>query len=210
MGTEKFEYNKNNGVVSHTDNEGDKTTVAYKAANTEVSVTDQAAHTASVTQHDQYGNPTETSKDIGTGENLLQNPSFELDTVEKWTQVAHNNQGALAKDTVPAPGGLGGTSSLKITTKASNNDWGYIAAIQDVTLEPNATYTLSGMLKTALSPGIGAFFNVQLLKEDGSAVDGGGWNDNRYNKLQGEKNGQIAKLPLKQQIKREKQEFTYK
>ncbi|EJQ36453.1 YD repeat (two copies) [Bacillus cereus BAG5X1-1] len=187
MGTEKFEYNKNNGVVSHTDNEGDKTTVAYKAANTEVSVTDQAAHTASVTQHDQYGNPTETSKDIGTGENLLQNPSFELDTIEKWTQVANNNQGSLSKDTVPAPGGLGGASSLKITTKASTNDWGYIAAIQDVTLEPNTTYTLSGMLKTALSPGIGAFFNIQLLKEDGSAVDGGGWNDNRYNKLQGEK-----------------------
>ncbi|MBJ8055061.1 DNRLRE domain-containing protein [Bacillus cereus] len=187
MGTEKFEYNKNNGVVSHTDNEGDKTTVAYKAANTEVSVTDQAAHTASVTQHDQYGNPTETSKDIGTGENLLQNPSFELDTVEKWTQIGTNNQGSLAKDTVPAPGGLGGASSLKVTTKASNNDWGYIAAIQDVTLEPNTTYTVSGMLKTALSPGIGAFFNIQLLKEDGSAVDGGGWNDNRYNKLQGEK-----------------------
>ncbi|MEW9184300.1 DNRLRE domain-containing protein [Bacillus mycoides] len=187
MGTEKFEYNKNNGVVSATDNEDRKTTVAYKSANTEVSVTDQAAHTASVTQHDQYGNPTETSKDIGTGENLLQNPSFELDTIEKWTQVAHNNQGTLSKDTVPAPGGLGGASSLKITTKASTNDWGYIAAIQDVTLEPNTTYTLSGMLKTALSPGIGAFFNVQLLKEDGSAVDGGGWNDNRYNKLQGEK-----------------------
>ncbi|OOR21504.1 DNRLRE domain-containing protein [Bacillus cereus] len=187
MGTEKFEYNQNNGVVSATDNEDRKTTVAYKAANTEVSVTDQSSHTASVTQHDQYGNPTETSKDIGTGENLLQNPSFELDTIEKWTQVAHNNQGTLSKDTVPAPGGLGGASSLKITTKASTNDWGYIAAIQDVTLEPNTTYTLSGMLKTALSPGIGAFFNVQLLKEDGSAVDGGGWNDNRYNKLQGEK-----------------------
>ncbi|OOR07366.1 wall-associated protein [Bacillus cereus] len=187
MGTEKFEYNQNNGVVSATDNEDRKTTVAYKAANTEVSVTDQSSHTASVTQHDQYGNPTETSKDIGTGENLLQNPSFELDTIEKWTQVAHNNQGTLSKDTVPAPGGLGGASSLKITTKASTNDWGYIAAIQDVTLEPNTTYTLSGMMKTALSPGIGAFFNVQLLKEDGSPVDGGGWNDNRYNKLQGEK-----------------------
>ncbi|WP_255258214.1 DNRLRE domain-containing protein [Bacillus toyonensis] len=187
MGTEKFEYNQNNGVVSATDNEDRKTTVAYKAANTEVSVTDQSSHTASVTQHDQYGNQTETSKDIGTGENLLQNPSFELDTIEKWTQVAHNNQGTLSKDSVPAPGGLGGASSLKITTKASTNDWGYIAAIQDVKLEPNTTYTLSGMLKTALSPGIGAFYNVQLLKEDGSAVDGGGWNDNRYNKLQGEK-----------------------
>ncbi|PFD24260.1 hypothetical protein CN269_29510, partial [Bacillus thuringiensis] len=66
MGTEKFEYNKNNGVVSHTDNEGDKTTVAYKSANTEVSVTDQATHSSSVIFHDQYGNPIETSKDIGT------------------------------------------------------------------------------------------------------------------------------------------------
>ncbi|MED3085626.1 DNRLRE domain-containing protein [Bacillus toyonensis] len=187
MGTEKFEYNANNGMTSATDNEGRETTVAYKAANTEVSVTDQSSHTASVIQHDQYGNPTETSKDMGTGENLLQNPSFELNTLEKWVQFTHYNQGTMAKDTVSAPGGLGGSSSLKITTKTSTNDWGYIAATQDVTLEPNATYTLSGMLKTALSPGVGAFFNVQLLKEDGSAVEGGGWNDNRYNKLQGEK-----------------------
>ncbi|WP_255293640.1 DNRLRE domain-containing protein [Bacillus wiedmannii] len=187
MGTEKFEYNKNNGIVSHTDNEGDKTTVAYKSANMEVAVTDKATHSSSIIFHDQYGNPTETSKDIGTGENFIQNPSFEMNEIGKWSIFRHNNDGTGAKDTVPAPGGLGGASSLKITTKASTNDWGYIAAIQDVTLEPNTTYTLSGMLKTALSPGIGAFFNVQLLKEDGSAVDGGGWNDNRYNKLQGEK-----------------------
>ncbi|WP_242311941.1 DNRLRE domain-containing protein [Bacillus cereus group sp. BfR-BA-01331] len=186
MGTDKFEYNKNNGVVSATDNEDRKTTVAYKETNTEVSVTDQATHSSSVIFHDQYGNPKETSKNIGTGENFIQNPSFELDTVEKWTQTGTNNQGSFAKDTVPAPGGLGGASSLKITTKASNNDWGYIAATQDVTLEPNTTYTLSGMIKTALSQGTGAFFNIQLLKEDGSAIEGG-WNDNRYNKVQGEK-----------------------
>ncbi len=39
MGTEKFEYNKDNGIVKATDNENRETTVAYKAANTEVSGT---------------------------------------------------------------------------------------------------------------------------------------------------------------------------
>lgn len=70
MGTEKFEYNANNGITRATDNEGRETTVAYKAANTEVSETEQAANTSSVTYHDQYGNPIETSKELGTGENL--------------------------------------------------------------------------------------------------------------------------------------------
>ena len=41
MGTEKFEYNKDNGLIKATDNENRETTVAYKA-NTEVSETDQA------------------------------------------------------------------------------------------------------------------------------------------------------------------------
>ena len=42
MGTEKFEYNKDNGLIKATDNENRETTVAYKVANTEVSETDQA------------------------------------------------------------------------------------------------------------------------------------------------------------------------
>lgn len=146
MGTEKFEYNKDNGLIKATDNENRETTVAYKAANTEVSETDQAAHTSSFTQHDQYGNPIETSKELSTGENLIQNPSFEMNDTEKWVPVNANNSGSIIKDATPAPGGLGGESSLKISTKATNNDWGYIAAIQ-VTLEPNTTYTLSGMIK---------------------------------------------------------------
>ncbi|HFK1764257.1 wall-associated protein [Bacillus wiedmannii] len=183
MGTEKFEYNKDNGIVKATDNENRETTVAYKAANTEVSETDQAAHTSSFTQHDKYGNPIETSKELGTGENLIQNPSFEINGTDKWVPVNHNNSGSIAKDATPAPGGLGGESSLKITTKATSNEWGYTAAIQEVTLEPNTTYTLSGMVKTDLSNGA-AFFNVQSLNENGAGIDGG-WNDNRHNKVEG-------------------------
>ena len=56
MGTEKFEYNKDNGLIKATDNENRETTVAYKAANTEVSETDQAANTSSFMQYDQFGN----------------------------------------------------------------------------------------------------------------------------------------------------------
>ena len=134
-------------------------------------------------QYNQFGNPIATTRELGTGENLIQNPSFEMNGTEKWVPVNVNNSGSITKDATPAPGGLGGESSLKISTKATNNDWGYIAAIQEVTLEPNTTYTLSGMMKTDLANGAG-FFNVQLLNENGAGVDGG-WHDTRHNKVQG-------------------------
>lgn len=82
MGTEKFEYNKDNGIIKATDNEDRKTTVAYVGANTEVSQTDQGANTSSVIHHDQYGNPIETSKELSAGGNLIQNPSFEMNGTE--------------------------------------------------------------------------------------------------------------------------------
>lgn len=203
MGTEKFEYNKDNGIIKATDNENRETTVAYKAANTEVSETDQSAHTSSVTHYDKYGNPIETSKELGTGENLIQNPSFEIDITKQWTKTAtDNNTGAIVKDTNPAPGGLGGDSSLKITTKATNNDWGFIAATQEVTLEPNTTYTLSGMVKTDLSNGA-AFFNVQSLNEHGAGIEAG-WYDTRHNKVQGTRDWVNRQVTLKRQSKQKR------
>ena len=97
MGTEKFEYNKDNGIVKATDNENRETTVAYKAANTEVSETDQAANTSSFMQYDQFGNPIATTRELGTGENLIQNPSFEMNGTEKWVPVNVNNSGSITK-----------------------------------------------------------------------------------------------------------------
>ncbi|PFZ97887.1 DNRLRE domain-containing protein [Bacillus wiedmannii] len=187
MGTEKFEYNKDNGIIKATDNENRETTVAYKAANTEVSETDQAANTSSFMQYDQFGNPIETTRELGTGENLIQNPSFEMNDTQRWTEEKGNSQGALRKDTIFAPGGLGGSSSLRMIVQAQNTGWGYHSAIQDIVVEPNTTYTLSGMMKTSLTHA-GAFFNVQLLKEDGNPLDGGNnWFDTRHNRIEGEK-----------------------
>ena len=58
------------------------------------------------------------------------------------------------------------------------------------------------MMKTDLANGA-AFFNVQLLNENGAGVDGG-WHDTRHNKVQERGIGLIVKLLLKQQNKREK------
>ncbi|KPU51807.1 DNRLRE domain-containing protein [Bacillus wiedmannii] len=187
MGTEKFEYNKDNGVVKATDNENRETTVAYKAANTEVSETDQAANTSSFMQYDQFGNPIATTRELGTGENLIQNPSFEMNNTERWNEEKGNSLGSLKKDAIFAPGGLGGSSSLQMIVKAQNAGWGYHSAIQDAVVEPNTTYTLSGMMKTSLTHA-GAFFNVQLLKEDGTPLgSGNNWFDTRHNRIEGEK-----------------------
>ena len=103
MGTEKFEYNKDNGLIKATDNENRETTVAYKAANTEVSETDQAANTSSFMQYDQFGNPIATTRELGTGENLIQNPSFEMNNTERWNEEKTNSHGSLKKDATFAP-----------------------------------------------------------------------------------------------------------
>ncbi len=93
----KFEYNKDNGLIKATDNENRETTVAYKAANTEVSETDQAANTSSFMQYDQFGNPIETTRELGTGENLIQNPSFEMDIRNGWKEGKGNSSRGIKK-----------------------------------------------------------------------------------------------------------------
>ncbi|HDR7512209.1 DNRLRE domain-containing protein [Bacillus toyonensis] len=197
MGTETAEYNKNNDVIKVTDNENRATTVAYKETNAAISETDTAALTASVTHYDKYGNPIETSKSIGTGANLLQNPNFESN-LDKWTLFTYNDQAKMDAGTFGAPGGLGGVSSLKLTSKSTSAEWGYVAAIQEVTLEPNKTYTLSGMMKTDALQKADAFYNVQLFNENGQPVAGGNdWHGNRYSNLQGTKDWTNRQLTFK-------------
>ncbi|PGE85259.1 wall-associated protein [Bacillus pseudomycoides] len=197
MGTETAEYNKNNDVVKVTDNENRTTTVAYKEANTAVSETDMASLTASVTHYDKYGNPIETSKSIGTGANLLQNPNFE-DSLDKWTLFTYNDEAKMDKGTFGALGGLGGVSSLKLTSKSTSAEWGYVGAIQEVTLEPNKTYTLSGMMKTDALQKADAFYNVQLFNANGQPLgDKNEWHSNRYSNLQGTKDWTNRQLTFK-------------
>ena len=97
-----------------------------------------------------------------------------------------------------------------MTVKAQNAGWGYHSAIQDIVVEPNTTYTLSGMMKTALTHA-GAFFNVQLLKEDGNPLDGGNnWFDTRHNRIEGEKDWTNRQVTFKTTDQTKKLESIYK
>ncbi|WP_426470407.1 hypothetical protein, partial [Salmonella enterica] len=60
--------------------------------------------------------------------------------------------------------GLTGRKTLKITVNSTSPsaEAGYVAATQEIAVKPNATYTLSGKIKTNLTKA-SAFFNVEFL-----------------------------------------------
>ena len=97
MGTEKFEYNKDNGLIKATDNENRETTVAYKAEIQKCLKLTKQRNTSSFMQYDQFGNPIATTRELGTGENLIQNPSFEMNNTERWNEEKTNSHGSLKK-----------------------------------------------------------------------------------------------------------------
>ncbi|MFD3447575.1 DNRLRE domain-containing protein [Microbacteriaceae bacterium 4G12] len=193
LGTEKYEYNKNNDITKIVDTEGKSTTVTYDGASavsatTQASEASQAGMTSSVTKYDDKGNPIAESKALAMGTNLMRNAGFE-DTINAGNlgtiQVADN--GTVTQDmSVHAPGALGGKASLKVVSKAKDTSWGYIIGAQDVYVNPNQTYTLSGWLKADSLKNASAFFNIVLLDEKGNTI-ASPYRDNRYSKLTGTK-----------------------
>ncbi|GAA3898318.1 hypothetical protein GCM10022628_23290 [Anoxybacillus suryakundensis] len=179
-GTEIYQYNPNNDVISMTDTEGDKTTVAYDGLNP-VSETDQSGKTSSVAKYDSYGNVIEESDALGSATNLLSNHGFEQGTTA-WTVLRSYDSGQLQEDT-NVYNGLTGRKTLKITVNSTSPsaEAGYVAATQEIAVKPNATYTLSGKIKTNLTKA-SAFFNVEFLDSQNRRIS---WTDNRYSQLVG-------------------------
>ncbi|WP_183250023.1 DNRLRE domain-containing protein, partial [Anoxybacillus tengchongensis] len=179
-GTETYQYNPNNDVISMTDTEGDKTTVAYDGLNP-VSETDQSGKTSSVAKYDSYGNVIEESDALGSAPNLLSNHGFEQGTTA-WTVLRSYDSGQLQEDT-NVYNGLTGRKTLKITVNSTSpsTEAGYVAATQEIAVKPNATYTLSGKIKTNLTKA-SAFFNVEFLDSQNRRIS---WADNRYSQLVG-------------------------
>ena len=189
IGTETLQYNKNNDVIEATDAEGKSTTVTYNGTNavsTTANDANQAGITSSVMQYDAMGNPTAGSDDLSMSTNLIRNPGFE-DVVNSGnlTILRDGDDGTVSQDTtVRAPGGLGGMASLKIVSKARDTNWGFIAGTQQVLVDPDRTYTLSGWVKTENLKNSGVFFNIELLDGNGYSI-ANPWRDNRYSKLTG-------------------------
>lgn len=188
-GTEKYEYNSNNDVTSILDTEGDQTTIAYEDLDP-VSETDQTGKTSSIAKYQKdangnsNGNLIESSYDLGTATNLVQNNSFE-NNLTGWRQLSANDSGTLTIDgTTKTYNGLSGTNSIKISSKSTSSSHGHVSAVQEIPVSPNMNYSVSGLIKTKLSKA-DAFFNVEFLDANNARL---GFVDNRYSKIGGTRN----------------------
>ncbi|MFC7441143.1 DNRLRE domain-containing protein [Laceyella putida] len=182
-GTETFKYNQNNDVVEYKDPNGETFKTLYDAKGNEISEVDpDKVSEAQVT--DGKGNVTETTDELGVGENLVINPGLERvvsGAPEAWTVQKVNDSGSVASDSTVY---YSGTQSVKITTKSTSASLGFAGATQELYVAPNTTYTLSAMIKSQGLTQAGAFLNVLQLKEDGT-YSSGGWKDNRFSRVSG-------------------------
>lgn len=197
-GTEKYEYNNNNDVTSVVDTEGDQTTIAYEGLDA-VSETDQSGKTSSVAKYQKdsngksNGNLIESSYSLGTASNLLVNNNFE-NNITGWNELKSNNTGSISSDaTTKTYHGFSGNKSIRVTTQPTNSSKGYIAATQEVPVEENTQYSLSGLIKTDLSKS-NAFFNVEFLDTDNKRI---AWGDNRYSQISGNRTWTERQLSFK-------------
>ncbi|WP_088810262.1 MULTISPECIES: DNRLRE domain-containing protein [unclassified Listeria] len=181
-GTESYTYNDNNDVTSATDTEGRKTTVAYDGADAVSETLATEAQVSSVTQYDSYGNPIRGSGELSSGGNLVQNSGFEKGTsLSNWTLIQSNAKGGITFDnTQMAPGALGGSGSVKVTSEALTTDKGYSAATQRVDVDPETTYTFSAWTKTSGMTNADGLLIARLQDANAKDVtDGSVWQSNR-------------------------------
>jgi len=186
FGTDKYEYNNNNDVVKTIDTENKETTIAYDETNP-VSEVDQTAKTASISNYNSFGNLIESSNDLSAATNSLINPSFENSLGNEWSKMTNNDDGSFASISMQASGSFSGEKVLSISPQRkaglSEGQQSYIAAVQTLDIEPNKTYTLSGLIKGQSLKNATAFFNYRLLNDSGKSAGSG---SNRFNKVTGD------------------------
>ncbi|MBC2254423.1 RHS repeat-associated core domain-containing protein [Listeria ivanovii] len=196
-GTESYTYNNNNDVTSATDTEGRETTIAYDGTDAVSETIATESQVSSVTQYDGYGNPIRGSGELASGGNLVQNSGFENGTsLSNWRLVQWSAKGSMTVDTTQsAPGALGGTGSVKLTSEALTTDKGYSAAIQSVDVEPETTYTLSAWTKTSGMTNADGILIGRLQDANAKDItDGSVWQSNRPTSIKN--NGNWVKRQL--------------
>jgi len=134
----------------------------------------------------QPGEPLAATKELGMADNRVTNPGMERvnsGLPESWTLVTSGDSGTMAADSGQKHSGA---RSVRLTSQSttSGGGLGFVAAIQDIPLALNTTYTLSGYIKTLNLNGANAFFNVYQLNANKQPV-ANPWTDNRYSQLSG-------------------------
>ncbi|HEY8341568.1 MAG TPA: DNRLRE domain-containing protein [Calditerricola sp.] len=183
-GTETFQYNANNDITRYTDATGQAYTYTYDGVNP-VSGTDPVK-VSDAKVYDNRGNLIAATKELGMADNRVTNPGMERvnsGLPESWTLVTSGDSGTMAADSGQKHSGA---RSVRLTSQSttSGGGLGFVAAIQDIPVAPNTTYTLSGYIKTLNLNGANAFFNVYQLNANKQPV-ANPWTDNRYSQLSG-------------------------
>ncbi|MBC1839700.1 hypothetical protein HCJ08_15000, partial [Listeria seeligeri] len=180
-----------------TDTEGRKTTVAYDGADAVSETLATESQVSSVTQYDAYGNPIRGSGELSSAGNLLQNSGFEKGAgVSNWTLIQSDAKGSMTFDsTQSAPGTLGGSGSVKLTSEANSTVKGYSSVTQRVDVEPETTYTFSAWIKTSGMTNADALLIGRLQDANAKDItDAGVWQSNRATSIK--KNGGWVKRQL--------------
>ncbi|WP_149807788.1 hypothetical protein, partial [Listeria monocytogenes] len=104
------------------DTEGRKTKVSEDGAEAVSETVATEARVCSVRQYDAYGNPIRGSGELSSAGNLLQNSGFDKGAgVSNWTLIQSDAKGSMTFDsTQSAPGTLGGSGSVKLTSEANS------------------------------------------------------------------------------------------
>ncbi|MDA7025189.1 DNRLRE domain-containing protein [Bacillus sp. CLL-7-23] len=179
-GTETYHYNNNNDVTKMKDTEGNVTDIAYDGLDA-VSETDQSGKSSSAAVYDKYGNLVQSSKELAASTNLLKDASFEEQKFG-WDLTASKDSGKVATLSEKS-GALSGSKALEVTSQSTSagTDHGYVSATQEVVLEPDTTYTLSGKIKTDLAKAR-AYFNIDLRDTTNKRIQ---WINNSYSTMAG-------------------------
>ncbi|WP_273848349.1 DNRLRE domain-containing protein, partial [Halalkalibacter alkalisediminis] len=176
-------YNKNDDIISYTDALGETYETAYDGV-LEVTTNDPAK-TSTMTLYDDFGNVTHSTKELSVAYNLLTNGGFEKDstTYSGWTvRRGNGDEGTVSLNTTHKKQERSIRLSHKPSATRDKTKLSYISVTQDIDVEENTLYTLSGLIKTENLNGR-AFFNIYQM--NGTSGVSAPWIDNRYNYLSG-------------------------
>jgi RHS repeat-associated protein len=182
-GTETYQYNGNNDVIRYTDANNQSYQSTYDGTQ-EVSTTDPAK-VSSAKKYNAVGNVISSTKELGMADNLVINPGMERmsgNLPQNWAKSIVGDNGAISSDTTQKKWGI---RSVRVTSKSTANGLGYVAAVQEVSVQPNTTYTLSSSIKTSNLNKAYAFLNTEQLDKNGKPVSTNRWADNRHSKRTG-------------------------
>ncbi|MBD1373936.1 DNRLRE domain-containing protein [Hazenella sp. IB182357] len=184
-GTRRFVYDDQNNMTKSTDAKGASNTFIYDGKKQMSQINPANAVDAKV--YADNGNILANSKMLGTANNFLINAGLDIQSEsfstwpDSWSHYSVGDEGYIALDSSVK---LMGNYSIRVAPRSNVSTLGYRAAVQELEVEPNQTYTISGYIKTKDLTNAKAFFNTEHLKNDGTPGSVR-WIDNRYSKLTG-------------------------